>query len=46
MYSGAGVILREVGTTNRTYLRDYEAAVNENTGAVIRHRSTSASLDL
>ena len=40
VFRAAGVTLREVGTTNRTYLRDYETAVNENTGAVIRvHRS-------
>lgn len=40
VFRAAGVTLREVGTTNRTYLQDYEAAVNENTGAVIRvHRS-------
>jgi L-seryl-tRNA(Ser) seleniumtransferase len=40
VFRAAGVTLREVGTTNRTYLRDYEAAVTESTGAVIRvHRS-------
>ena len=40
VFRAAGVTLREVGTTNRTYLRDYEDAVNESTGAVIRvHRS-------
>jgi L-seryl-tRNA(Ser) seleniumtransferase len=32
--------LREVGTTNRTHLRDYAGAINENTGAII-HVHTS-----
>ena len=31
----SGASLREVGTTNRTRLSDYEDAVNENTGAVL-----------
>ncbi len=36
----SGATLVEVGTTNRTYLRDYEDAINENTAAVMRvHRS-------
>ena len=40
VFESAGVRLREVGTTNRTYLRDYENAVREETGAIIRvHRS-------
>ncbi len=32
----SGAILREVGTTNKTHLRDYEAAVTEATGAILR----------
>ncbi|HET8569572.1 MAG TPA: L-seryl-tRNA(Sec) selenium transferase [Candidatus Limnocylindria bacterium] len=32
----SGARLVEVGTTNRTYLRDYAAAVTERTGAILR----------
>ena len=36
----SGAVLCEVGTTNKTHLRDYAAAVNENTGAILRvHQS-------
>ena len=32
----SGAILREVGTTNRTHLKDYEAAINENTALLLK----------
>lgn len=36
VFESAGVVLREVGTTNRTYVRDYESVISENTGAILR----------
>ncbi len=39
----AGVALKEVGTTNRTRLSDYRAALSEQTGALVKvHRSNFA----
>jgi L-seryl-tRNA(Ser) seleniumtransferase len=36
----SGAILREVGTTNKTHLKDYANAINENTGAILKvHQS-------
>lgn len=36
----SGAIMREVGTTNRTHLQDYEKVINENTAALMRvHQS-------
>ena len=32
----SGVTMREVGTTNKTHLRDYAGAINENTAAILR----------
>jgi len=32
----SGAILKEVGTTNKTHLWDYESAINENTGLLLK----------
>ena len=34
--AASGAILREVGTTNRTHLRDYAEAINENTALILK----------
>jgi L-seryl-tRNA(Ser) seleniumtransferase len=38
--TSSGAILREVGTTNKTHLFDYEKAINENTSLILKvHKS-------
>lgn len=38
--ASSGAILREVGTTNKTHLHDYEKAINENTALLLKvHQS-------
>lgn len=32
----SGAVLREVGTTNKTHLKDYAKAINENTGLLLK----------
>ncbi|GIX00202.1 MAG: L-seryl-tRNA(Sec) selenium transferase [Pirellulaceae bacterium] len=45
VFQSAGAILREVGTTNRTYVHDYRHAIGEQTAAVMRvHHSNFAQL--
>ncbi len=37
----SGAILKEVGATNRTHLRDYEGAINENTAALFKAHTSN-----
>jgi L-seryl-tRNA(Ser) seleniumtransferase len=38
--AASGAVLREVGTTNKTHLRDYEDSINENTALILKvHQS-------
>ncbi len=32
----SGAVMREVGTTNRTHLKDYKKAINDNTGLLLK----------
>ncbi|MCR9198091.1 MAG: L-seryl-tRNA(Sec) selenium transferase [Planctomycetaceae bacterium] len=40
VFAASGAVMREVGTTNRTYVHDYEGVITDRTAALIRvHRS-------
>ncbi len=39
--TSSGAILKEVGTTNRTHLHDYENAINENTAALLKAHTSN-----
>jgi L-seryl-tRNA(Ser) seleniumtransferase len=41
----SGAILREVGTTNRTRVADYAAAINERTAAILRVHPSNFRID-
>jgi L-seryl-tRNA(Ser) seleniumtransferase len=41
----SGAILKDVGTTNRTYARDYEEAVTENTAAFLKAHASNFRIE-
>ena len=41
----SGALLKEVGTTNRTRIADYERAVSPNTGLILRVHQSNFSMD-
>ncbi|WP_284977304.1 L-seryl-tRNA(Sec) selenium transferase [Arthrobacter sp. efr-133-TYG-104] len=45
LIESTGATLREVGTTNRTHLRDYEAAVGPNTACILKVHPSNFRVD-
>jgi len=41
----SGVILREVGTTNRTYIEDYREAINDNTAMLMKAHTSNYRIE-
>lgn len=39
--AATGAIMKEIGTTNKTRIADYENAINENTGAILRNHCSN-----
>ncbi|MFV7791692.1 L-seryl-tRNA(Sec) selenium transferase, partial [Aliarcobacter lanthieri] len=42
--SQSGAILKEIGTTNKTHLKDYENAINDNTAMLMKVHKSNYSI--